>query len=349
MIALQQAGSKERGFARAGLVWLAVLLVAGALLSSWVAFVLAVALSKALVVLGVILLMRAGLVSFGQGLYFAAGAYTAAFAMRLWGISDAVVLLLLAAVVSVLVAMLLGPLMSRYREIFFAMLSLAFSMILYGLLLKAYWLTGGTDGIGIREPSILGLHLTGGSARLAYYYLAVVVSALCLYLVHRYDNSPLGYVVRGIRDNDIRLEYMGVSVRRAILATYAVAGALAGLGGALNAFAVGHVTPDFSYWTTSGEVVFIALLSGAGSVLAPVAGSIVFQFLQTYAAKYAAYTWQMIMGVTMLLIILFLPGGLWSLYENMVRRRARSRGEAEGEPDSGDPKSQSVLRRGPGL
>jgi len=87
---------------------------------------------------------------------------------------------------------------------------------------------------------------------------------------------------------------------------------------------VGHIDPELAYWTTSGEFVFIALLGGAGSVFAPLGGAIIYELVKSYAFKYAPYTWQMALGAIMLVIILFLPGGLWTLVERAATRRAKT-------------------------
>ena len=134
-------------------------------------------------------------------------------------------------------------------------------------------------------------------------------------------------------DNEIRVEKMGASVRRAIYRTYVLAGALGGLGGALVAVTVGHIAPDLAYWTASGEFVFIALLGGSGSVFAPFIGAAVFEVVRNYAFKVSPYTWQMLLGSVLLIIILFAPGGLWSLFERLTHR-APSREPAAG-PRSG--------------
>ena len=324
-------------FPPVGTVTLLVLAGLGLFLSDWAAFVFTVALAKSLIVLGIILMMRAGLVSFGQGLYVAASAYAAAFASRLWGVTDAFVLLVVGAAVSAVLAALVGPVVSRYREIFFAMLTMAVSMVLYGFLLKAYSMTGGTDGIGMREPTLFGAVVTGVAARRAYYYLSLFLAAVAVYGAHRLDHSPLGYMVKSIRDNDIRLEYLGVSVRQVIFAAYVLAAVLAGCGGVLLAFALGHITPELANWTSSGEFVFIALFAGSGSVFAPVLGSIAYQFLQTYAAKYWPYTWHIAMGAAMLLIILFMPEGLWGIVKRITAWRSRKEAMvvASGEPTDG--------------
>ncbi|HXP47729.1 MAG TPA: hypothetical protein VN810_10665, partial [Terriglobales bacterium] len=121
-------------------------------------------------------------------------------------------------------------------------------------------------------------------------------------------------------DNEIRVEYMGASVRHAIHVKYVIAGALAGLGGALTAMTVGHIDPDLAYWTTSGEFIFVAILSGTGSVIAPFLGAFVFEIIRTYAYQYSPNTWQLVVGSALLIVIVFLPAGLWSVFGHLRRR-----------------------------
>ena len=140
---------------------LAALLVAGPLIPSWLVFLLTVAFAKALVVLGLLVMMRAGLVSFGQGLYYGLGAYAAGLATNFFGITDAIALVALGGLVSAIAGYVLGFVMVRYREIFFAMLSLALSMILYGILVRSAAL-GSTDGFNLPQPSFFGFSLSMG-------------------------------------------------------------------------------------------------------------------------------------------------------------------------------------------
>jgi branched-chain amino acid transport system permease protein len=111
----------------------------------------------------------------------------------------------------------------------------------------------------------------------------------------------------------LHVPYLGASPYRVVYVDYLIAGALAGLGGALAALAVGHVDPETAYWTTSGEFVFIAVLGGTGSVLAPFLSAAVLEGLRTMASQYAPNVWQLSLGLAMLAIIMFLPAGLWSL------------------------------------
>ena len=289
------------------------LLMLGFWLPEWAQFLAIVGLAKGLVVLGLLVLWRTGLVSFGQGLYYGLGAYTVGLLPIHTGISDAFALVLLGALVAGAIAFVLGFLLSRYREIFFAMLCLAFSMILYGILVKSEPL-GSTDGFHIVQVSYLGYTPEAGAeANQALYGLCAVLAALAALFVSRYLSSTLGHLSTAIRDNEIRVEYLGYSVRRAIHFKFTLAGFLAGAGGALVAIAVGHIDPEMVWWIASGEFVFVTILSGTGSVAAPFLGSIVFELLRSFALEYAPHVWQMIVGGALLAVIVFLPGGLWSL------------------------------------
>lgn len=292
-------------------------------LPTWVIFLLTLAWAKALAVLGVVLLLRGGMLTFGHALYFAVGAYAAGFAVKVLGVREGLALVAIALIAGAGMSAFLGLLLARYRDVYFALLNLAFSMVLYALLLKFYSITGGSDGMRLPTPLLAGVSPSPGLLRLAFYYFTFGLAVIFLYGAWRFINSPLGYTLRAVRDNEVRVEYMGASVWRAIYWSYIVAGATTSVGGALVGFAVGHIVPEYAYWTQSGEFVFVALLGGTGSMLAPVAGSIVFEFVRNYAFKFSPYTWQMTLGFVLLVIIFFLPGGLWSLTEPVVRRWRR--------------------------
>jgi ABC-type branched-subunit amino acid transport system permease subunit len=291
-----------------------VLLVALApFLPSWAIFMLTVALAKALVVLGLVIMMRGGLVSFGQGLFYGLGAYSAGLAANFLGISDALLLVLLGGIVSAAVSFILGFVMVRYREIFFAMLSLALSMILYGLLVRSVTL-GSTDGFNLPPPSFFGVEVAAEESRTLLYVTTVVLAFGSTMLLHRFISSPAGVISQAILTNEIRVEYLGAPVTRVLHLVYVIGAAMAGLGGALVAMAAGHIDPELAYWTTSGEFVFVAILSGTGHVAAPLLGMTIFEAIRSFALEYSPYTWQMIVGLSMLAVILFLPSGLWSLF-----------------------------------
>ncbi|MBI5606970.1 MAG: branched-chain amino acid ABC transporter permease [Deltaproteobacteria bacterium] len=298
---------------------LAALLVIGPFLPQWMLFQVTVSFGKGLVVLGLLLLLRTGLVSFGQGLYYCLGAYTAGSLGLSLGLTDAVLSLLCGAAVAGFIAFILGFLLANYRGIFFAMLSLAFSMILYGLLVKTAFL-GSTDGFNVGVPTLFGFMFSGRWVRYAVYALACLTVFLAALIMNRYLKTSLGRLSPAIKDNEIRVEYMGASVRRAIHIKYVIAAILAGAGGALTAITIGHIDPEMAYWTTSGEFVFITILGGTGNVLAPFLGSLIFESIRSFAYEYSPNTWQMVLGAALLLVIIFLPAGLWSVFQARQRR-----------------------------
>jgi branched-chain amino acid transport system permease protein len=305
----------------------AFLLLVPFLLPSWMTFIVTLALAKFVAVLAVALFLRANQVSFGHAMFYAVGAYTVGFSVKWFHFGDIVVLLPVGALLGAGVAALVGLVLARYREVFFAMLNLAFSMMLYGALLKLYWLTGGTDGLGVGVPKFLGYVPPREYLRDFLYYATLVVAGVVIYVVYRFLASPLGFYLRALGDNEIRIEYSGESVRRVMYITYVLSGALGGVSGVLTAFTVGHIVPEYSFWIQSGDFVFVALLGGYASVLGPLIGSIAFEFIRTYASKYFPNEWQMTLGIIMLAIILFRPGGLWAIYESLASRLGKRTSE----------------------
>ncbi|MHB8828524.1 MAG: branched-chain amino acid ABC transporter permease [Syntrophales bacterium] len=300
-------------------VALSISLLIGPFLPQWLLFLVTVSFGKGLVVLGLLLLMRTGLVSFGQGLYYCLGAYTAGTLGLTLGVTDALLLISGGALLAGSTAFILGFLLAKYRGIFFAMLSLAFSMVLYGLLVKNAAL-GSTDGFNVSVPTLFGFIFPGGWIRYVVYAMACLVVFVAALLMNIYLKTPLGRLSPAIKDNEIRVEYMGASVRQAIHIKYVIAGILAGAGGAVTAITIGHIDPEMAYWTTSGEFVFITILGGTGNVLAPFLGALIFESIRSFAYEYSPNTWQMILGVALLLVIIFLPSGLWSVFKSRQRR-----------------------------
>ena len=300
-----------------GVLFLAVA-AAGPWIPPWALFILTIAFAKGLVALGLMLFLRAGLVSFGQALYYCAGAYAAGALGRYLGVSDIFLMMAAGCAAAALLGFILGFLLAKYRGIFFGLLSLALSMILYGLLVKNEAL-GSTDGFNILPSTLFGVRPGPEWVRYAVLASAAVVSLLLAVLVNRYLATPLGRLAPAIKDNEIRVEYMGASARHAVHVMYVIAAVLAGVGGALAATTVGHIDPEMAFWTTSGEFIFITILAGTRSVVAPFAGALIYGVIHTTAYDLSPNTWQLSLGAALLVIIVFLPEGLWSLFR---RRRA---------------------------
>ena len=290
-----------------GAIMFIVAAVAALLLPDWIVSLATIAFANALVVLGLVVLWRAGLVSFGQALYYCIGAYVVALSARWTGFTAG------------LMAFLIGFLLARYREIFFAMLSLALSMILYGVLVKTESL-GSTDGFSVETPTFFGYAPHGEMLGRSLYWLTLAVDAAAAVFIAWYFRSVAGALAAPIRDNEIRVEFLGVSVTRIIHAKVVIAGALGGLGGALAAMSVGHVDPNMAYWTTSGGFVFVTILAGSGYVAAAFVGSLVFEAVRSFAYAFMPQFWQLTLGTVLLLTILFLPDGIGSLVSRVKQR-----------------------------
>lgn len=292
-------------------------------LPPWLVSLATIAFANALVVLGLMVLWRAGLVSFGQALYYAIGAYCVALLSRFAGITDAFLMLLAGGAAAAIAAFLVGTLLARYREIFFAMLSLAVSMILYGTLVKTESL-GSTDGFNVPPTTFLGYAPHGGVLGLWLFWVVLGTCAIAAILVSVYFRSVAGALAVPVRDNEIRVEFLGLSVNRLIHLKLTIAGALGGFGGALAALAIGHVDPNMAYWTTSGGFVFVTILAGAASVAAAFVGSLGFELVRSFAVDVLPGTWQIILGSVLLVTILFLPDGLGSIFFRLRRSEART-------------------------
>jgi ABC-type branched-subunit amino acid transport system permease subunit len=308
----------SRGDLLGGLAFLVAAAIAP-LLPPWLVSLATIAFANALVVLGLIILWRAGLVPFGQALFYAVGAYCVALLARYAGLHDAFVMILAAAVSAGLVAWVLGFLLARYRDIFFAMLSLATSMILYGILVKTEAL-GSTDGFHVEAGTFLGYRPSGDMRNLVLFWLVLGTSAVAAFVVGLYLRTLAGALAVPVRDNEIRAEFLGISVNRLIHLKLVISGILAGIAGALAALVIEHVDPSMAYWTTSGGFVFVTILAGAGSVAGAFVASLIFELVRSIAVNLLPGTWQMILGSVLLLTILFVPEGLSSVWQRLRKQ-----------------------------
>jgi len=281
---------------------------------------LTLALAKGLAVLGILVLLQAGQVSFGHALFFAVSAYVAAFVGHRFAGGEFVTMLVAGTLSALVVGLVVGLFVVRYRYIFFGMLNLAVSMIFFSVLEKFYYLTGGSDGMQVARPSVLGMEIGREGFETILFYSTLGLCLAAAWGTHRFLTSPIGNLMRAIKTNEVRLEYLGVSARSVLLVGYVLSAGLGGLGGALTAVAQGIVTPEYAYWIRSGEFVFIAILGGSGSVGGAFVGALIYEFVRSYAAAFAGDIWQMILGVVLLVVILYGPSGVVGAYAAMMDR-----------------------------
>ena len=285
----------------------------------WLKTPVLLALANGLAVTGVIVLIRAGQVSFGHAMFACLAGYGVAFIGRAYHL-DALLLIALGTAAAALAGALIGVFMVRYRGIFFGMLNLAFSMVLFSVLGKFGAFTGGTDGLRFDRPSFGFVHLEREGFETALLLLALVLAVLAGALVQRYFGSVNGQALAAIKTNETRLEYLGLSAKRVFWGGYVLSATLCGLGGSLFALTQGLVTPEMGYWVRSGEIVFIAILGGSGHAVGAFIGAFVFEFMKLYAAALLTGAWQMVLGLVLIVMVFVAPRGLFGLFERHLKR-----------------------------
>ena len=278
--------------------------------------------------LGFNLLLRyTGLLSFGHGALFATGAYAVGMMGKYFpDLYRIEILIPVALLASLVVSAVFGFICVRHTRIFFSILALALSMVLYALLVKFYDITGGSDGIHIDLPIMFGKSFEGMKRfeflSGAYYYFLICMFAVCTIFMLAIVNSPFGKALQSIRDNEIRAEMIGIRVRRYRLYSFILSGLFTGMGGALWSFVNGHVTPESAEWIFSGEIVYMTLLGGFMVFEGPIVGAILFTYLKLYAVSITQY-WMLIIGATLILLVLLLPEGIAGGFVKLFSRTKR--------------------------
>ena len=262
-----------------------------------------------------LLLGYTGLLSFGHSAYFGVGAYTVAFTVAHLGPHSMELYLLVGIPVVAVTSALLGYICVRHTRIFFGILTLAISQVIYSLALSFYWVTGGSDGLRVPRPSLLlGLVSFSGPRGFqqfitTYYYYVLAIFAVCVAVMWVIVHSPFGKALQAIRDNEVRARFLGIRIRRFRWIAFLLSGTFTGIAGILWVPLNGLTTPDVLYWTFSGEIVFTALLGGFRNFSGPIVGGLVFTYLHTYAVAITEY-WQLLLGVVLVAMVLVLPTGI---------------------------------------
>lgn len=280
----------------------------------------------------------AGLLSFGQALYFGFGMYGVAI-----GIQDLHLsfwpALSLGIVAAMAMALVTGVFAVRLTWHYFAIITVVFSLIFYFLALSNKWLTGGDDGINFSLPPTFrvgGFTRSLTDATFQYYFILGVV-ALCFCLMWRLIESPLGKALVAIRDNDVRASLIGLNVYLLRLIAFVLAGFLAGVAGALFAFFGRYASASYMFYHVSGEAVVWTIVGGAGTLLGPVVGTTLFIIVREVVSTHWEHH-SLIVGAVAILVVIFAPKGVVGLW-NDVMARLSERGSA--------PASATELRVGP--
>jgi len=278
-----------------------------------------------------LLLGYTGLLSFGHSAYFGAGAYTVAFIVRDLGTQSMELCILGGLLGTLVVSALFGFVCVRHTRIFFGILTLALSQVLWSLAFKFFWVTGGTDGIRVASAKLTllgGLIDFKGSGSFqrfvfAYYYYVLAIFVVATVIMWVIVHSPFGKALQAIRDNEVRALFVGVRVTRFRWLAFVISGLFTGLAGILWVPLNGLTTPDILYWPFSGEIVFMTVLGGFRTFSGPIVGAVIFNYLKTYAVASTEY-WQMLLGVVLVILVMVLPTGIVGMLARIGARLRRS-------------------------
>jgi len=248
-----------------------------------------------------------GLISFGHAAFYGFGAYTVAILLRDTGLS-LVSAILIGTVLTGILGVFIGAICLRAAELYFAMLTLAISQLLFVLIYQWYSFTGGDNGIhGLTVSSWM-------SDSRHYYFFALIVASLCFLMIRVFLNSPFGYILRATRDNGERAEFLGVNIWLQRLVAFVLASLFAGVAGGLY---VGYdlmADPSLVYWSKSAEPILMVILGGINSFWGPLIGAIFFVVMEMIVGNLTVY-WLFILGLTILVLIMFFPKGIWGFIE----------------------------------
>jgi branched-chain amino acid transport system permease protein len=254
-----------------------------------------------------------GMISLGHAVYLGIGGYAVGI-LAYYGVTDGFLQLGAAVLCSGLAALVIGAISLRTSGVFFLMITLAFSQMVYFLAISINTF-GGDDGLTISGPSDLGLDLR--NANILYYFVLVALAAL-LWIGGRIVTSRFGMLIRGIKFNESRMTAIGFPTFRYKLTAFVIAGAICGFAGALLANQTLFVSPSLIHWSRSGELLVMVIAGGIGTLVGPVIGAILYLLLEKVLSAWTVY-WGACIGVSLLVLVLLGKRGILGLMQRRER------------------------------
>lgn len=276
-----------------------------------------------------ILLGFTGYLSFGHAAFFGSAAYITGLSLKHMS-SDIVPAMAISLVCLIGIALILGFVTLRRSGIYFSILTLAFAEMAHALILSSTlqaW-TGGDNGLtGLPAPTLFGVTMVG----LNVFYLCagfLIVGFVVARIIRR---SPMGLMLRSIKENPMRLEYTGVNVFAYKMAAYVISAIYAGVAGMLIVINEPYVATEYIYWSTSGEVVIMSVIGGVGTLIGPILGAAFMLYFENVVQGFIGEQWKLVLGLIFVLIVIFLPGGftdlarrIWKVTGHRVRSRRQN-------------------------
>ncbi len=293
-----------------------VLLILPSIIPRFYPYILAVIFVTALLAMSLNMVVgHGGLFQFHHGAFYGVGAYTVALmatktSLPIW------VGFIAGPIMAALAGLIIGLFCVRLTRLYFGMLQISLGSLLWAIVFRWYSLTSGDDGIhGIPMPPIIS------SQNNAYYFILILLT-ICLIVLYLIFKSPFGATLQAIRDNPERCEAIGINVRRHQLIAIVIATFFAGIAGVLFVVLEGSVFPDLLFWVYSLEIFIMCLLGGWFTFAGPIFGAAIMVSLRTFASIYTEY-WTLILGVILILLIFFLPEGVWGYIQEKFSRQTK--------------------------
>jgi branched-chain amino acid transport system permease protein len=267
-----------------------------------------------------LMLGYAGMVSFGPAGLYAVGAYSTALILYYTKVPFGLAFIA-GPIAAALASAVIGWFCVRLTQVYFALLTLAFSQIIHTIVFEWYAFTRGDDGIvDIKIPALL-------NTIPAYYYFSLAVACACIGLMWRIVNSPFGKTLQALRENPGRTESVGIHVRRYQLTVFVLSGTFLGVAGSLFCGFNKNVFPAYAHWMKSTEMLVVCLLGGIHNFLGPLVGSVVFIFLDKLITSFTQY-WPLVLGLVVLALLMFLQGGIAGFIAERIAVRRQRGGES---------------------
>ncbi|MBV1925833.1 MAG: branched-chain amino acid ABC transporter permease [Rhodobacteraceae bacterium] len=253
-----------------------------------------------------------GAASFGHAAFFAIGGYACAYFLTTLG-WPLVVSMIGAVLLTALASLVIGFFCVRLNEIYFSMLTLAFSMLIWAIALKWKPVTGGDDGfVGVAVPEYLSNYFT-------FFLFTLGIVSISMIVLMIIGNSTMGRVFIAIRENQTRASFLGVNVRRMRLIAFVIAGTFAGIAGTLLALYVRGMYPETAFWSQSGHILIMVLLGGMHAFIGPFLGASALTLLEVTVGQYTEY-WQIVVGIILVVVVLAASEGIYGLARSITKR-----------------------------
>ncbi len=251
-----------------------------------------------------------GLLSFGHAGFFGIGAYTTALLIQ-HNVSSIVLIIFIGIFISIIISSIIGFLSVKHDEIYFAMITLAFGMMLFTIAHNWTSFTGGSDGLPLTTMPVIKLSGKEFSFfnPVVVYYFALILTIVVSYILYRIVNSHFGLILTGMRENKNRLIFSGGNIRNIRLFAFVISSLFSSIAGMIFCFFSSMATPDCLHWSFSAKPVIMSVLGGAEVFLGPFLGSVVFYCIEQFIRQFTD-NWMIFLGIFLIPIIIFFPQGI---------------------------------------